>query len=297
MSIKNSLPYRAVRYGFRLPGLLYSRFITQPLVDRWLKNSSLTLYVHDNSRGLLRPLTKAERLKWTMKEGLACDAVYWLDRVEPLLKKQDVVFDVGANIGTIANWFAERCKEVHAFEPHPDNLNTIRQQNALRRTENVILCPLALGKEETTMQLHVKGFHGHHSLGDAANSPTVEKIDVKVRTLDSYCSEKGIQSIAFLKIDVEGFEEDVLLGANSLLKSQNIGLILFEIREKILTSVGRKGSAVFAPLLDNGYKVVSLEGHVLSHEELSNPIDGDYLAAIDVEKVLENLGESKLSFI
>ena len=125
----------------------------------------------------------------------------------------------------------------------------------------------------------------------------MEKIDVEVRTLDSYCSEKGIQNIAFLKIDVEGFEEDVLLGANSLLKSQNIGLILFEIREKILTSVGRKGSAVFAPLLDNGYKIVSLEGHALSDEELSNPIDGDYLAAIDVERVLENLGESKLSFI
>ena len=127
----------------------------------------------------------------------------------------------------------------------------------------MILCPLALGKEETTMQLYVKGFHGHHSLGDAANSPTVEKVDVKVRTLDSYCSEKGIQSIAFLKIDVEGFEEDVLLGANSLLKSQNIGLILFEIREKILTSVGRKGSAVFAPLLDNGYKVISFIGNII----------------------------------
>ena len=297
MSIKHSLPYRAVRYGFRLPGLLYTRYITQPLVDRWLKKSPLTLYVHDEKRGLLRPLTKAERLKWTMKEGLACDAVYWLDRVEPLLTKDDVIFDVGANIGTIANWFAERCKEVHAFEPYPENIETIREQNNLRRTENMILQPLALGKEKSVMQLHVKGFHGHHSLGDAANSPTIKKLEVQVSSIDSYCSENKIQKIDFLKIDVEGFEEDVLLGASELLATKKIGLILFEIREKILTSVSRKSSDVFTPLLNNGYQIISLDGNILSETEIANPKDGDYLAALDSEEVMAKLGDSNLEFI
>ncbi len=297
MPLKDSLPYRAVRYGFRLPGLLYTRFVTQPQVDRWLKGSELVLYVHDPERGLLRPVYRSERLKWTMREGLACDAVHWLDRVEPLLSVDDVVFDVGANIGTVANWFSERASVVHAFEPHPDNLEFIKRQNELRRTKNIILHPFALGKEVATMQLHVKGFHGHHSLGDAANSPTVGKLDVEVKTIDGFCGEHGITRIDFLKIDVEGFEKDVLVGASKMLDSQDIGVVLFEIREKILASVGSSAASVFAPLLDNGYSVFGLDGRILSGEELVQPVDGDYLAAVDAEDVAKRLAESDLQFI
>jgi len=297
MSLKDSLPFRAVRYGFRLPGLLYTRFVTQPQVDRWLKDSQLDLYVHDPERGLLRPVTRSERLKWTMCEGLACDAVHWLDRVEPLLSADDVVFDVGANIGTVANWFSERTSAVYAFEPHPDNLEVIKRQNELRRTKNINLHSFALGRESETMQLHVKGFHGHHSLGDAANSPTVGKIDVEVKTIDGFCDEHGIARIDFLKIDVEGFEEDVLLGAAKILGSQDIGVVLFEIREAILDSVNRSAVSVFAPLLDSGYSVFDLNGHILCGEELVKPVDGDYLAAVDAEAVAKRLADSELQFI
>ena len=297
MAFKDSLPYRAVRYGFRLPSLLYTRFVTQPQVDRWLKGSELDLYVHDPKRGLLRPVTRSERLKWTMREGLACDAVHWLDRVEPLLSTNDVVFDVGANIGTVANWFSERTAIVHAFEPHPDNIEIITRQNKLRRTKNISLYPYALGREEATMQLYVKGFHGHHSLGDAANSPTVNKMDVDVKTIDGFCDEQGLTRIDFLKIDVEGFEEDVLIGAAKMLDSQGIGVVLFEIREVILTSVGRSTASVFAPLLSNGYSVIDLDGHILSGEELVKPVDGDYLAAVDAEDVAKRLADSDLQFI
>ena len=103
MGLKESFPYRAGRYALRLPSRLYSKHITEPIVKRWLKKSELVVYVHDPKRGLLRPVLEGQRLKWTLNENLSVDATYWLDVIEPLLTKDDVVFDVGTNIGTIAN--------------------------------------------------------------------------------------------------------------------------------------------------------------------------------------------------
>ena len=292
MPLKDSFPYRALRYGLRLPGRLYSKYITEPIIKRWIRQSELTVYVHDPRRGLLRPVLEGQRLKWTLKENLSVDATYWLDVVEPLLSKDDVVFDVGTNIGTIANWFSNRTKHVHGFEPHPDNLRMTQDQIVLRQTKNITLSQLALGSEPGSLQLHVKSFHGHHSLGDTGASPTVEKIDVQVDTVDRYCKTNAIDRIDFLKIDVEGFEEDVLKGATGMLAEGKVGLVLFELRQSILASLGKQGSAIFTPLLENGYSVFTLDGRVLNEAALSAPVDADYLAAVNPEEFIPRLGTS-----
>lgn len=292
MPLKDSFPYRALRYGLRLPGRFYSKYITEPIIKRWIRQSELTVYVHDPRRGLLRPVLEGQRLKWTLKENLSVDATYWLDVVEPLLSKDDVVFDVGTNIGTIANWFSNRTKHVHGFEPHPDNLRMTQDQIVLRQTKNITLSQLALGSEPGSLQLHVKSFHGHHSLGDTDASPTVEKIDVQVDTVDRYCKTNAIDRIDFLKIDVEGFEEDVLKGATGMLAEGKVGLVLFELRQSILASLGKQGSAIFTPLLENGYTVFTLDGRVLNDAALSAPVDADYLAAVNPEEFIPRLGTS-----
>jgi FkbM family methyltransferase len=250
------------------------------------------VYVHDPRRGLLRPVLEGQRLKWTLKENLSVDATHWLDVIEPLLTKQDIVFDVGTNIGTIANWLANRTKHVHGFEPHPENIEMTRDQVKLRKTKNITLSQLALSKKPGTLQLHVKSFHGHHSLGDTAASPTVEKIDVEVETVDRYCSTHGIDRIDFLKIDVEGFEDDVLEGATSMLKDHRIGFVLFELRHSILASVDKHAKDIFTPLIENGYSIFTLDGRTLATDELENPSDADYLAAVNPAEYVPHLGTS-----
>jgi FkbM family methyltransferase len=290
--LKASFPYRALRYGLRLPGRIYSSYITEPIIKRWIKQSELMVYVHDPRRGLLRPVLEGQRLKWTLKENLSVDATHWLDVIEPLLTKQDIVFDVGTNIGTIANWLANRTKHVHGFEPHPENIEMTRDQVKLRKTKNITLSQLALSKKPGTLQLHVKSFHGHHSLGDTAASPTVEKIDVEVETVDRYCSTHGIDRIDFLKIDVEGFEDDVLEGATSMLKDHRIGFVLFELRHSILASVDKHAKDIFTPLIENGYSIFTLDGRTLATDELENPSDADYLAAVNPAEYVPHLGTS-----
>lgn len=250
------------------------------------------VYVHDPRRGLLRPILEGQRLKWTLNENISIDATHWLDVIEPLLSKQDIVFDVGTNIGSVANWFASRTQHVHCFEPHPDNLRMTSEQIEIRKTKNITLSQIALGSQPGTLQLNVKSFHGHHSLIDTKITPTIEKIDVKVDTVDRYCMTMNIEQIDFLKVDVEGFEEEVLKGAKGMLSNGKIKLVLFEHRKSILSSVGKLGKDIFTPLLENGYTVFGLDGKILNSEELENPPDADFLAAMNPDEFIHKLGES-----
>lgn len=278
-------------YGLRTPGRLFSRFILYPILDRKIANSNLELFVHDKERGLMRVLNYGERLNWALDSGKVCDAVPWLDRIEPLISKEDIIFDIGANMGIIANWFAHRSKQVYAFEPHPDNISTIKSQKKLRNINNLTLYDIALGEKESKMQLHVKGFHGHHSLGDVDNSPTIGKIEVNVRKLDDVFGELNIAKIHFMKIDVEGFEADVLNGASNLLNDKKVNYILFELQDTILNSIQRTSSEVFQILFSAGYQIIDLNGNLMSDSSSAIP-NGDYLACLDGLDAAKKLAKS-----
>ncbi len=239
----------------------------------------------------MRVLNYGERLNWALESGKVCDAVPWLDRIEPLISKEDIIFDIGANMGIIANWFAHRSKQVYAFEPHPDNISTIKSQKKLRNINNLTLYDIALGDKESKMQLHVKGFHGHHSLGDVDNSPTIGKIEVNVRKLDDVFGELNIAKIHFMKIDVEGFEADVLNGASKLLNDKKINYILFELQDTILNSIQRTSSEVFQILFTAGYQIIDLNGNLMSNSSSAIP-NGDYLACLDGLDAAKKLAQS-----
>lgn len=295
-SKRHSFPVRAFFYLLKTPGRIFNRFIFYPILDRKIAKSDLQLLVHDNQRGLMRVLNYGERLDWTLDSGKVCDAVPWLDRIEPLISSTDIVFDIGANMGVVTNWFAKRCQHVHAFEPHPDNLDTIKSQQELRNMKNITLHNIALGKDKSKMQLHVKQFHGHHSLGDVDNSQTVGKIDVNVRTVDGISEELKIEKINFIKIDVEGFESDVLRGATNSLQNKKIDYILFELQDTILNSINRTSKEVFELIFNAGYQIIDLNGNSMIDNTDSIP-NGDYLACLDGTATAKKLAPSNYELI
>ncbi len=288
---QHSLPIRAFFYILRIPERIFNRFIFYPSLDRKITKSDLQLFVHDKQRGLMRVINYGERLHWTLDSGKVCDAVPWLDRIEPLISSNDIVFDIGANIGVVTNWFAHRCQHVHAFEPHPDNFETIKSQQELRNMKNITLHDIALGKDNSKMQLHVKRFHGHHSLGDVASSQTVGRIEVNVRTVDEIFEELKIDKINFMKIDVEGFESDVLRGASGLLQNKKIDYILFEIQDTILRSINKTSREAFQLIFDAGYQIIDLNGNPVIDSD-STETNGDYLACLDGKATAKKLAHS-----
>jgi FkbM family methyltransferase len=118
------------------------------------------------------------------------------------LNKQSVVLDIGANIGVMAMIFASRAGHVHAFEPAPRALALLRENVP----PNCTIHPIAIGERD--------GITHIAELEALDESHVAETgLAVQVRTVDSLDLNPD-----FIKIDVEGYEPQVLRGAAETLK-------------------------------------------------------------------------------
>jgi len=138
------------------------------------------------------------------------------------LAPDDVVVDVGANIGAFAVFAAQRTSgRLLAVEPHPGNAAALRRNlraNGAARAE-VAECavadapgvlPLYLGRSGTTHQLFAFG----------KDAGAGESIDVRVATLPELLAEHGFERVDFLKLDCEGAEGLILPAlSDALLRS------------------------------------------------------------------------------
>ena len=129
------------------------------------------------------------------------------------------IYDIGAHIGYFSMIFAQRSSKVYAFEPMPQNQNTIKKHLALNKVDNVELQKVALSDKVGTVQFTVNA--GDNSNTYKSESPFLNKkeirlstVEVKTDTVDNLIfGEKKLLPPALLKIDVEGAEYDVLLGS------------------------------------------------------------------------------------
>ena len=143
-----------------------------------------------------------------------------------------VVVDVGANHG---GWALEARRQwadaaIHAFEPAAA---TYRRLVAATEGADITCVPMACGDEPGSGRLHsVPGMPGLSSMHERDLSGVTltmsEVEEISVTTLDAYCAEQGITEIDMLKVDAEGHDLAVLLGARSMIEHGQIAAIQFE---------------------------------------------------------------------
>lgn len=123
------------------------------------------------------------------------------------------VVDIGANTGVfslLASRLVGQHGRVIAVEPEPRNYACLVENVTFNALANVFPIQCALGAGRGTLSLSLSDeTSGQHS----AVMPRGDKhIEVAMTTLDSLCTEHGIDRLDFLKIDVEGYEPQVLDG-------------------------------------------------------------------------------------
>jgi len=154
-----------------------------------------------------------------------------------LLTEDANVVDVGAHIGYYTIIAANKSKsgKVWAFEPEPNNYEALVENIKLNKAVNVKTFQKAVGKENGRSPLFVPGtFSGECSLVHKSNRPN-KVVDVEVVALDSILAGEKIDII---KIDVEGGEIGVLLGAKELIRSNPAIKIFAELSQSWLKSAG-----------------------------------------------------------
>ena len=141
------------------------------------------------------------------------------------IKKGDLVFDVGANVGSRSKLFLNLGTKVVAFEPQPELCEHLTQH--LRLHKNFKLMPIGLGANPSVVELKISDAHVLSSMSNRWIQSTTQSgrfssynwnksIDVKVDTLDNMFTKFGVPR--FVKIDVEGYELEVLQGLSRPVK-------------------------------------------------------------------------------
>lgn len=171
---------------------------------------------------------------------------YWVDweefnAIKNCLTKSSVFFDVGANMGFYTIWasrFLSEGGQIHAFEPNDRNFIRLQSNINLNNIPaKVISNKIALGLQKGSIQF-TQNLDGENHLVTDSNGMELNKnvVMVDVISLDQYCEENNIDTIDYLKIDVEGFELTVLKGAIKLLTNGKIKIIQLEINETLKNS-------------------------------------------------------------
>lgn len=142
--------------------------------------------------------------------------------------------DVGANVGVHSLTAAISNKEIQvfSFEPEPNNFFNFISNISLNRVLNIKPFSFGVGNKQEVKSLNINaGWNkGRHSLKMNFGENT-QKINIPIISLDTfeiYFSAKNVM----IKIDVEGFEKEVLQGANSFIKSINESIMIVELLEE-----------------------------------------------------------------
>jgi FkbM family methyltransferase len=127
-----------------------------------------------------------------------------------------VVLDIGANVGWHAlNWAISRPDiQVYAFEPSPTSARLLVSNAARngvdRQVKHLALC---VANRVGIAEFYECEDSGYSSLKDTKRKKVVSKTEVSVTTVDRFVETTGLSKLDVIKIDVEGFETDVVRGA------------------------------------------------------------------------------------
>jgi FkbM family methyltransferase len=186
----------------------------------------------------------------------------------------NTVIDVGAHQGEFAAQIHQVLPnaKLYSFEPLRENFNELNSN--LKNLPNFKSFKLAVGAHQGQMEMYCNNFSQSSSILKTSqlhkeNFPfsAVDKLEkIEINTLDDIVKSMELEDNILLKIDVQGYEDQVIMGAKNCLNS--IQVIIIETSFAPLY----EGQPLFADI----YQMLIEHGFVYSGslEELKSPVDG-----------------------
>lgn len=184
------------------------------------------------------------------------DHEIWLHKCFP--DNIEIFADIGAHAGSHTLRLANRCTTIYAFEPNPVNRRFLEWNLALNSIKNVVIFPVAVGSKT--------GMGSMNDAGGPSRLGTDGKFVVPIASLDSISIDW--KKLDFVKIDVEGFEVEVLRGARETFARLKPGLLieshhlygnnlkLLDDLEKELKAIGYSWTVFAHPSYEFSYYLV-----------------------------------------
>ena len=243
-------------------------------MNRHIRLGRLIMHIRPAVLGaLIKQLLRVHRIETATAEG-----VFWLDPasyigltlleqgiyepemlkvVKHFLKPGDTFVDLGANEGYFAVAGARRVGPsgaVLAIEPQ-QRLQAVLERNfALNGCGNIRLAPVAVSDRPGEAVLHLTP--GVNNSASSLIQPTKYPLahqTVQCATLEEVFARHGVQTCALLKIDIEGWEYEAVLGSPKLFREGRVKALALELHPHLLARRGLDGQKITDFLAECGY--------------------------------------------
>ncbi len=218
-------------------------------------------------KGLVRVVNGTDRLRVAPRFGVLPETYepeLWTHLMDGL-RPGDTVADVGANVGLYSVAAAQRVGpsgRVSAFEPDAENFEGLRENVALNGVrDRVEVLGAAVGATDGTAQFAAgRGLESRITTSVGAGEP------VELMCLDSVFADRRVDVV---KIDVEGFEAEVIKGATGLLRDpqRRPRRIYIEVHPSARAEYGFDDTTLLTELTTAGYQVRNLAGEEVDRVE------------------------------
>ena len=178
--------------------------------------------------------------RWFLFKTKEPETIYFLDNY---LKDGDVYFDIGANVGVFTIYPAKRYHDIQIFAFEPDGSNlALLKENLIENNieENVLTYGLGISNSVGLSKLHIQDLTPGSALQTedkniiqtsvTGNFPIVWTEGIFTVTIDYFCKELNVIPNV-IKIDTDGNESKILMGAKTILKNPELRAIIIEMPE------------------------------------------------------------------
>lgn len=171
-----------------------------------------------------------------------------LDFVHAYLREGDILVDVGANIGLVtveSSLIVGQKGKIYSFEPHPKVFNFLRGNILLNHLTNIETFNVALGNTHGNILFSDEISDDQNSIKNSGTG-----VNIPIRRLDELID---LPNVTLLKIDVEGYEKFVLIGAAKLLKITKC--VFFEATEQAMRKYDYSIEDIYDIFISNKFQL------------------------------------------
>jgi len=248
----------------------FSHYSFKHRVIAWISSHVFDNITYTARHGLNRGMRRKGGLGW-LPQSLSGsvdtrEQEFWKD----LDLRGMVVYDIGAFQGILTLLFATRAREVICYEPNQRNRKRLEENVALNHLTNVRIRPVGLGASREILRmvfdpLMPGGATVEQNITEQLhkNSRAVTE-EIPITTLDADIEENRLPVPQFVKVDVEGWEIEVLRGARKMFEQYHPDLFL-EMHGETMNEKERKVAEIVDYLVLMGY-------HQTVHIETNTPI-------------------------
>lgn len=177
------------------------------------------------------------------------------------VSKDKSIIDIGGNCGLFCIPVAKEGYQVFTFEPINMNVELLKLNKTENNCDNLTIIPKALSNQNTKKKIFIpycsdnSSFNLSVAISNMKIKTYVEEV-VSCQTFDSWINKNKDVNVGFIKIDVQGFETEVLQGMQKFLKECNDVYIFIEWDEKHTTQSGSSLGELERLITSNGFEMI-----------------------------------------